>query len=274
MASNLITSWQIDEETVIDFIFGGSKVTAGGACSHEIKRHLLLGRKAMTNLDSILKSRDITLPSSNVHLVKGPSSQSYGFSSSHVWIWELNYKESWALKNWCFWTVVLEKTLESPLDCKEIQPVHPKGNQSWIFTEKTDAEAEIPILWPTWCKELTHWKRPWCWERLRAGGEGDGKRKRGRWRMRWLDGITNSMDMSLSKFRELVMDRKAWHAAFHGVAKSGTQLSDWTELNWGVTKRILIYPVWKIFLEIIKSGAQNKFFNIYLIIQHLRLSYY
>ena len=107
-------------------------------------RHLLLGRKAMTNLDSILKSRDvnITLPT-KVHLVKVN-----GFSSSHVWKWELNYKESWALKNWCFWTMVLEKTLESPLDCKEIQPVHPKGNQSWIFTGRTHAKAEAPILWP------------------------------------------------------------------------------------------------------------------------------
>ena len=103
---------------------------------------------------------------------KGPSSQGYGFSSSHVWMWELDYKESWALKNWCFWTVMLEKTLESPLDCKEIQPIHPKGDEFWVFIGRTDVEAETPILWPTWCKELTHWKRPWCWERLRAGGEG------------------------------------------------------------------------------------------------------
>ena len=130
MASGPITSWQIDGEMmeiVRCFFGGGSKITADGDCNHEIKRRLLLGRKAMTSfdlydLDSILKSRDITN--------KGPSSQSCGFSSSHVWMWELDCKESWALKNWCFWTVVLEKTLESPLDCKEIQPVHPKGNQS------------------------------------------------------------------------------------------------------------------------------------------------
>ena len=102
---------------------------------------------------------------------KGPSSQGYGFSSRHVWMWELDYKESRAPKNWCFWTVVLEKTLESPLDCKEVQPVHPKGDQSWIFTGWTDAEAETTLA--TWCKELTQWKRPWCWERLKAGGEGD-----------------------------------------------------------------------------------------------------
>ena len=117
MASSLIPSWQIDGETVetvTDFILGGSKITAGGECSHEIKRHLFLGRKVVTNQDSMLKSRDITN--------KGLSSQSYGFSSSHVWMWELDYKESRALKNWCFWTAVLEKTLENPLDCKEIQP--------------------------------------------------------------------------------------------------------------------------------------------------------
>ena len=123
-------------------MFLGSKITADSDCSHEIKRRLLLGRKAMTNLDSILKSRYITL------LTKVPSSQSYGFSSSRVWLWELDYKESWVLKNWCFWTVVLKKTLESSLDCKEIQPVYLEGNQSWIFIGRTDAEAETPILWP------------------------------------------------------------------------------------------------------------------------------
>ena len=101
------------------------------------------------------------------------SSQSYRFSSSHVWMWKLDCKESWVPNNWCFWTVVLEKALERPLDCKEIQPVHPKGNQSWTFIGRTDAEAEAPSALATWCKELTHWKRPWCCERLKAGGEGD-----------------------------------------------------------------------------------------------------
>ena len=149
-----------------DFIFLGSKITADGDCSHEIKRRLLLGRKAMTNLDSILKSR-------HYFANKGLSSQSYGFSSSHVWMWELNYKESWALKDWCFWTVVLEKTSEGPLDSKEIQPVHPKGDQSQIFNGRTDADAKAPILWPP--EEPTHWKRSWCWERLKAGGEGDDR---------------------------------------------------------------------------------------------------
>ena len=102
---------------------------------------------------------------------KGPSSQGYGFSSSHVWMWELDYKESWVPKNWCFWTVMLEKTLESPLDCKEIQPLHPKGNQSWLFIGRTDVEAKNSNPLDTWCKELTHWKRPWCWERRREEKE-------------------------------------------------------------------------------------------------------
>ena len=117
------------------------KITADGDCSHDIKRHLLFGRKAMTNVDSILKAETLLCH-------KGPSSQSYGFSSSHVWIWELDHKESWVSKHWCFWTVVLEKTLESPLDCKEIQPVNPQGNQSWIFIGRTETEGETPILWP------------------------------------------------------------------------------------------------------------------------------
>ena len=212
-------------------IFLGSKITANGDCSHEIKRPLLLGRKAMTNLVSEVSQlcltlwdpMDSSLPGSSVHGIfqsrilewvaisfyrrslwlrdwtrvshivgrlftiwvtkprqhikkqihyfanKGPSCQSYGFSSSHVWMWELAYKESWVLKNWCFWTVVLEKTLESHLDSKEIQPVHPKGNQSWIFIWRTDAEAETPILWPPDGKNWLIWKDPvaekdWRWE--------------------------------------------------------------------------------------------------------------
>ena len=128
---------------------------------------------------------------------KGPSSQGYGFSSSHVWIWELDYKESWAPKNWCFWTVVLEKTLESPLDCNEIQPVHPKGNQSWIFIERTDAEAETPILW---CFALQYlmWRTDSFEKTLMLGGIGV-RRRRGWQRMKWLDGITDTKGISLSK---------------------------------------------------------------------------
>ena len=128
-------------EAVTDFIFLDSKITANGDCSHKIKRHLFLGRKAMTNRGSMLKSRDITLLTM-VHV-----SQSYGFSSSHVQMWELDHKGGLAPKNWCFQTVALEKTLESPLDCKEVKPVNPKGNQPCIFTGRTDAKAEALILW-------------------------------------------------------------------------------------------------------------------------------
>ena len=121
---------------------------------------------------------------------KGPSSQSYGFSSSHVWIWELDHKESWVLKNWCFWTVVLEKTLESPLDSREIQPVHPKGDQSWIFFGRTDTEVETPILWPPDTKKTD------SLEKTLMLGTIEGGKRRGWQRMRWLDGITDLMDMS------------------------------------------------------------------------------
>ena len=134
-------------------------------------------------------------------------------------MWELDHQEGWVLKNWCFWTVVLEKTLERPLDSKEIKPVHPKGDQPWRFIGKTGAEAEAPILWPPDVKSCLTGK-DWC-------------RRRRRWqRVRWWDGITDSVDMSLNKFQEIVKDKEAWHAAVHRVPKSHTRLSDWTELNW------------------------------------------
>ena len=173
MASSAVTLRQTDGETmetVTDFIFLGPQITSDGDYSHEIKWRLLIGEKPMTNLDSILKGRDIAL-STKVCLVNAMV-----FPSSHAWMWELDYKESWALKNWCFWTVVLEKTLESPLDCKKLKPVNPKGNQSWILIGRTDAEAEAPILWPPDVKSQLIEKDPVAekdWRQEEKGAAGD-----------------------------------------------------------------------------------------------------
>ena len=177
MASSPITPSQINGEiieTVIDFIFSSLKSLKMMIADMKLKDAYSLEGKLWPTSTAYEKAE--TLLCSQRSICDLSLNQGCGFASSHVWMWELDYKESWALKNWCFWTVVWEKTLESPLDCKEIQPAHPKGDQSWVFTGRTDAEAETPILHSaTWCEELTHLKRLWCWERLKARGKGDDR---------------------------------------------------------------------------------------------------
>ena len=204
-------------EVVTDFLFLGSRITADGDYSHEIRRLLLFGRKTMINLDSMLKNRHDSAD-------QGLYSQGYGRPSGHIWLWELNRKEGRMPKNWCIQTVVLEKTLESPLDSKDIWSVSPKGNQPWIFTGRNDAEAEAPIHWPPDAKNLEPL------EKTLMLGKIEGGRRSGWQRMRRLDGITDSIDMNLSKPRETVKDGEAWHAAVHGIAKSQPGLSHWNEL--------------------------------------------
>ena len=200
------------------FFFFGSKITVDGDSSQEIKRHLLLGRKAMTNLDSILKSISITLLT-KVRVVKAMVFPvvMYGCVS-----WTIKKAEPWRIDIFELW---FGEDFESPLDYKEIQPVHPKGDQPWIFIGRTDAEAEAPIFWPPDVKN-------WLTGKDLMLGKIEGRRRRGRQRIRWLGDIADSMDMSLCRFWELVMDRETWRAVVHGITKSQIWLRDWTELNW------------------------------------------
>ena len=233
MASYSITSWQIDGETmetVTDFIFLCSKITADSDCSHEIKRRLLLGRKAITNIDSILKSKDITLPT-KVRLVKAMV-----FSSSHVWMWELDYKESWAQRNWCFWTVVLEKTLESPLDRKEIKPVNPKGNQFWIFLGRTDAEAKAPVLWPPDVKNWLIWKDPDAGKDWRQEKEGTTEDEMVGWHVHWLDG--HEFEEALGGGDE--HGSLACYSPWGCKELDTAELLNWTELNWTIALQTIL----------------------------------
>ena len=198
---------------------GGSKITADGDCSHEIKRRLLLGRKVMTNLDSILKSRDITLLCF--------------LSSSHVWMWELDCEESWAPKNWCFWTVVLGKTLESPLDSKEIQPVHSKGDQSWVFSGRNDAYTETPVLWPPHGKS-------WLIGKDSDAGRGWGQEEKGTTE----DDMAGWMASPTWRMWVWVNSGSWWWTERPGVlqfmgSQSWTRLSNWTELNWWIINSIM-----------------------------------
>ena len=212
-------------ETVTDFILGGSKITADGDCSHKIKRCSLLGRKVMTNLDSILKSRDITLPT-NICLVKAMVFPVVMYGCGR-----------WTVKNCCFWTVVLEKTLESPLDCKEIQPVHPE-DQSWVFIGRTDAEAETPVLWPPHVKSWLIGKGPdagrdWGQEKGTTENEMVGWHHRlNGHEFEWTPGIGDGQGGLAC-------------CEIHGVTKSWTGLSDWTELNWMIVMlKIFPYAFW------------------------------
>ena len=215
MASSPFVSWQIDGEPVADFIFGGLQNHCRWWLQPWNYKTLAPWKKSYDQPRQHIKKQR------HYFADKGPSSQGYGFSSSHVWMCELDCKESWALKNWCFWTVVLEKTLESPLDCKEIKPVHPKGNQSWIFTGRTDAEAEAPKLWPPDAKNWLIRKDP-------DPGKIEGRRRRGWQKMRWL-ALPTRWTWVWANSGSWWWTGEAWRAEVHGVPKSQMLLNDRTD---------------------------------------------
>ena len=220
MASGPIISWQIDGETVetvADFIFWGSKITADGDCSHEIKKTLTPWKESYDQPRQHIKKQRHDF----VH--KGPSSQGYGFSSSHVWIWELDYKESSAPKNWSCWTMVLGKTLQSPLDCKKVQPVHPRGDQAWVFLGRADVEAETEYFGHLM-------RRANSFEKTQMLGKIEGRTGRWQKRIKWLNGIIDSVDMGLGKLPDLRWTGRPGVLQFMG---SQRVVHNWvTELNW------------------------------------------
>ena len=233
-------------ETVSDFIFLVSKITADVGCSHEIKRAVTPWKEGYDQSRQPIKKQRHYFAS------KSPSCQSYGFSSSHVWMWELDYKESWAPKNWCFWTVVLEKTLESPLCYREIQPVHPKGNQSWIFIGRTDVEAETPILWPPGVKNWLIWKDHDAGKDWRQEEKGTTEDEMVGWHhgcseheFEWTPGVGDGQ-------RNLACCNVYSHKE-----SETTERSNWTELNWspppvpglsvGLTEASIVNALWTDF---------------------------
>ena len=205
--------------------------------------NVAMNKKTLASWKKIYDQPRQHIKKQRYYFAKCLSSQSYGFSSSHIWMWELDHKESWVPKYWCFWTVVLEKTLESLLDCKEIQ----QSIQKEISPEYS-LEGLMLKLKLQYCGHLMQWTD--SLEKTLMLGKTEGGRRRGWQRMRWLNGITNSTDMRLSKLRELVMNREAWRAAVHGFAKRWTQLSDWTELKWILPEMV----AWILLLWLTDSG--------------------